>query len=111
MRATLPNFQDKYYEYGEKGLETKVLAIRGHESALLADLVDSYFFEVTKNKFKELLWRGIYRYNGLLLFKGNRSIPEYRIWRGKFQEKFYEIQETITYSLLVKIGTQVETNK
>ena len=39
ISSTLPNFQDKYYEHGEEGLETKGLAIKGYESALFADLV------------------------------------------------------------------------
>ena len=41
MSSTLLNFQDKYYEYGDEGLETKGLAIGGYESAFLADLVAS----------------------------------------------------------------------
>ena len=42
MGSTLLNFQDKYYQYGDEGLETKWLAIGGYESAFLADLVASY---------------------------------------------------------------------
>ena len=61
MSSTILNLQGKYYEYGEDGLETKGLSIGGHESALLADLVDFYLFEVTNIQFKEVLWRGIYR--------------------------------------------------
>ena len=49
MSSTLLNFQDKYYEYGDEGLETKWLAIVGYESSYLADLVDSYLLEVTNN--------------------------------------------------------------
>ena len=41
MSSTLLNFQDKYYEYGDEGLETKGLEIGGYESALLADFVAS----------------------------------------------------------------------
>ena len=59
MSSNLLNFQEKYYEHGEDGLETKVLAIGGYESVLLADLVASYLLEVTNNQFKEFLWRGI----------------------------------------------------
>ena len=68
----LLNFQDKYYEYGDEGLETKGLAIGGYESAFLADLVASYLLEVTNNQFKEVLWIGIYRDDGLLVFKGKK---------------------------------------
>ena len=31
MSSTLLTFEDKYYEYGEKGIETKGLAIGGYE--------------------------------------------------------------------------------
>ena len=87
MISTLLNCQDKYYEYGEEGLETNGLAIRGYESVLLVDLVDSYLFKVTNNKFKEVRWRVIYRCGRLLVFKGKRSISDIRIWRDKFIEK------------------------
>ena len=72
-------------------METKVLAIVGYESLFLADLVASYFFKITNNKFKEFLWREIYRDNVLLVFNGRRSISEIQIWRDKFQEKVDEI--------------------
>ena len=55
MSSTLLNFQDKYYDYREEGLEIKGLETRGYESALLANLVASYLFEVTNNQFKEVL--------------------------------------------------------
>ena len=48
----------------------KGLAIGGYESAFLADLVTSYLFEKCSNQFKEVLWKGIYRDGGLLVFKG-----------------------------------------
>ena len=55
------------------------------------DLVYSYLSEVTRNQFKEVPWRGIYKDNGFLVFKGRISISEIRIWRDKFQEKVDEI--------------------
>ena len=84
MSLTLLNFQEKHYEYGDEGLETKGLEIGGYKSELLADLLASYLLEVTNNQFKEVLWRGIYRYDRILVFKGRRPIPETRIWRDKF---------------------------
>ena len=58
---------------------------------LLADLVATYIFKVTNNQFKEVLWIGIYRDDGILVLKGRRSISEIRIWRDKFQEKVDKI--------------------
>ena len=63
MISNLLNFQGKYYEYGEEGLETNGFEIGGHESAFLADLVASYLFEVTNNQCKEFLWIAIYSDN------------------------------------------------
>ena len=72
-------------------METKRLAIGGYESAFLADFMASYLFEGTNNQFKEVLCRGIYRGDILLVFKGKRSISEIQIWIYKLQEKIDEI--------------------
>ena len=59
MSSTLLTFEDKYYEYGEKGIKTKGLVIGGYESAFPADLVASFLLERYSNQFKEVLWKGI----------------------------------------------------
>ena len=41
MSSTLMTFGDKYFEYGEKGIETKGLEIGRYESDFLADLLAS----------------------------------------------------------------------
>ena len=66
MSYTLLTFEDKYYEYREKGIKTKGLAIGGYESAFLADLVASYLLEKLSNQFREVLWKGIYIDYGFL---------------------------------------------
>ena len=76
MSSTLLTFGYKYYEYGDKCIETKGLAIGGYESALLADLVASYQFEKYSNQFKEVILKGIYRDDGLLVFKGKKSLSD-----------------------------------
>ena len=53
--------------------------------------MDFYLFEVTNNQFKEGLLIGIYRYDGLLVFKGRISRSEIRIWRDNLQENFDKI--------------------
>ena len=55
MRSTLLNFQDTYNECEDEGLEKKRLAIGVYESALLAEFLASYLFEVTNNNFNEVL--------------------------------------------------------
>ena len=72
ISSTILNFRENVYDYGWEGLEKKGLEIRSYESALLANLVASYLFEVTNNQFKEFLWRGIYRDNIFLALKGRR---------------------------------------
>ena len=57
--STLLKFEEKYFEYGEKGTKTKGLAIGGYESDFLVDLLVSYLLEKCNNQFKEVLWKGI----------------------------------------------------
>ena len=85
MSSTLLSFEEKYYEYGHKGMITKCLAISGYESAFLAGLVAYYLFKKCSNKFKEVLWKGIYIDNGLLVFKGKKSLSEVKRWREDFK--------------------------
>ena len=49
MSSTLLTLEEKYYEYGEKGIETKGLAIGGYESAFLADLVAYYLLKMQQS--------------------------------------------------------------
>ena len=65
MKNTLVSFIDKYYEYGgEMEDEKRGLTIGGYESAWLADLVAAYLLEMTKEKFDNFVYHGIYRDNG-----------------------------------------------
>ena len=84
MRSTLFNLEDKYCDYGKKGIETKGLAIGGYESDFLADLVASYLFEKCSNQFKEVLWKGIYKDDGFLVFKGKKLLSDIKRWREDF---------------------------
>ena len=59
-----------------KVLKKKGLAIGGYESSFLAGLVASYLFKKRNNQFKEFLRKGIYGEDGLLVFKGKKSLSE-----------------------------------
>ena len=87
MSSTVLTFEDKYYEYGEKSIKTKGLAIGRYESAFLTDLVASYLFEKCNKQFKEVLWKEIYRDDGLLVFKGKKSLSDIKRWREDFQSR------------------------
>ena len=76
MSSTLLILEEKYFEYGEKGIETKGLAIGGYKLSFIANLVAYYLFEKCNNQFKEALWKGIYRYYSLLVFKGKKSLSK-----------------------------------
>ena len=60
-------------------------------SDFLVYLVSLYLFKVTNNIFKEVMWRGVYRNCGLLVFKVRISMSDIRVWRYTFQEKVDEI--------------------
>ena len=51
MVSTLLTFGGEYFEYSDKGIKKKGLAIGGYESAFHADLVASYLFDNCNNKF------------------------------------------------------------
>ena len=69
MSSTLICFDSKYYEYHSGKKEEQGLAIGGYELAFLADLVVSYLFEKAKAHFHPTIYHGIYRDDGLLVFK------------------------------------------
>ena len=53
----------------------------------LADLVASYLFEKSKANFRPTIYHGIYRDDGLLVFKGKRKASKIRDWLEEFQKK------------------------
>ena len=54
--------------------------------ALLADLVVSYLFEKSKTLLNQKTYHVIYQYEGLVVFKGNKSIQEINNWLSEFQK-------------------------
>ena len=68
-------------------METKGWDIWRYESVLVADLVAIYLLKANNTQLKEVLWIGIYRYDGFFVFKGNRSISDILSQRDKCQEK------------------------
>jgi hypothetical protein len=60
----------------KKGLST----IGGYESAWLADLVAAYVLKNTAHLFADAIYDGIYRDDGLVVFKGNWSRSKITDW-------------------------------
>jgi hypothetical protein len=88
MGGTLISFIDKYYKYGgDKPVDEKGLTIGGYASAWLADLVAAYVFECTMECFDDTNYFGIYRDDGIAVFKGNQSSDDILNWLNVFQDK------------------------
>ena len=58
----------------------------GYESAFLADLIASYLFEKYKALLNPTTYHDIYQYDGLVMFKGKKSVNEIKDWLEDFQK-------------------------
>ena len=76
----------EYYEYHVGEREEQGLAIGRYESALLAYLVASYLFEKYKPILCPTIYHGIYRDDGLVVFKGKKKESEIKDWLEEFQQ-------------------------
>ena len=86
MSSSLITFDVEYYEYNSGKKEEQGLAIGGYELDLLADLVASYLFEIVKAILNPKTYHGIYLDDGLVVFKGNKSVNEIKNWLEEFQQ-------------------------
>ena len=57
-------------------MEDKGLSIGGYESAWLVDLAIAYIFDKSKDKLKELVFKRIYRDDGIRVMNRKYSINE-----------------------------------
>ena len=86
MSSTLICFDGEYYKYHDGEKEDQGLAIGGYESAFLVDLVASYLFEKAKAHFHPTIYHCIYRDDGLVVFKGKKSVKVIKYWLDEFQK-------------------------
>ena len=49
-------------------------------------MVASYFFEKAKAHFHPTIYHGIYRDDGVVVFKGQKSVKEIKDWLDEFQQ-------------------------
>ena len=54
--------------------------------AFLANLVASYLFEKSKSILNPTTYHGIYQYDSLVVFKGNKNVNEIKYWLEEFQQ-------------------------
>lgn len=82
---TLLTFRDKYFEYGG-GLaaEERGLTIGAYKSFWLADLVVLFILDNKKRAFKDAIYFGIYRDDGISVMQGNWSKCDTAIWLKTF---------------------------
>ena len=60
--------------------------IGGYESDYLADLVAYYLFEKFKALLNRTIYHGIYQGDGLVVFKGKKSVKEIKAWVEELQQ-------------------------
>lgn len=69
MSNTLLTFQNEYYKCRGDKIDTnkRGLTIGGYESIWLADLAAAYVLDLTKNCFNQIMYRGLYRDDGIIV--------------------------------------------
>ena len=53
---------------------------------LLSNMVESYMFEKAKTILKRTTYHGIYHDEGMVVFKGKKSVQEIKDWLLEFQK-------------------------
>ena len=103
MSSTLISFDGDYYKYHGGGEEKKGLAIGGYKSSFLSDLVAYYLFSKANNNFLRKMWHDIYEDDGLVLFKGKKSVYKIRYWLEYFQNMVNESADNQRVQFTTKI--------
>ena len=86
MSLTLLVFRDKYFKYNRgSSIDEKNLAIGGYETVFLADLVASYLFELSRDKFYLSKYYSIYCDDGIVVFNGKWTVCHTKKWLLDFQ--------------------------
>ena len=67
-------------------LEDKGLSIGGYKSAWLVDLAIAYLFDRSKDELKQLIFKRIYRDDGIGVMDRQYSVDEMSEWLKKFQQ-------------------------
>ena len=94
MNSTYLSFNGKYYLYdGDQQPDEKGLTIGGNESAWLSDVVGSYLFQNSQDLFHQTYYNGIYRDDGIVIFKGKWTAQHISNWMMEFQNRIDELTE------------------
>ena len=110
MSSSLISFDGKYYEYHIGEREEQGLEIVGYKSAFLADLVPSCLFEKSKTKFRPAIYHGIYRDDGLAVFKVKKKAIYIKDWLEEFQQKVNKAEGNQHLQFTAEICTKEENS-
>ena len=80
MSSTLISFDREYYNYHGGENNEQGLAIGGYELVLNSKPVASYLFEKATTLLNRTTYHGIYQYDGLVAFKGKKSVQGINNW-------------------------------
>ena len=104
MANTLMTFQGEYWKYG--GLvevEGKRLTIGGYESAWFADLVAAYILANQIDAMDDAIFNKIYRDDGIVLFRGKKTLKWIEQWLENFQAQVNILTESEHLQFTVEI--------
>jgi hypothetical protein len=88
MGNTLLTFVDKYYKHGGNlDVEDRGLTIGGYKLSWLADLCMAYVMDNSRYILDELIYEGIYRDDGIAVFKGSVTTGKVAKWLGVFKQE------------------------
>jgi hypothetical protein len=96
MGNTLLTFGvNKYYKYGgDLDVEDRGLTIGGYESAWLANLCMAYITDNSRDILNQLVYEGIYRDDGIVVFKGLVTTSKVAKWLGIFQARVNNLADS-----------------
>jgi len=95
MANTLIQFNGAYYEYGGNvDVNNKGLTIGGFESAFFADLVAAWILENTEEHMTDVMFDGVYRDDGILVFNKKVTATEIVSWRNNFQASVNKLTQS-----------------
>ena len=66
-------------------------------------MVASYLFVKSKNNFSLTVYYGIYRVDGLVVFKGKNKVKYIREWLNKFQQTVHKVADNQHLQFSVEI--------
>ena len=104
---TIVTFHENYYLIDrDVEADDRGLTIGGYKSAWLADLVDAYVLEKTKDLFSDMHYYGLYRDDGIIVFDQRHSILWCTNWFVRFQNAVNLINDNAGLEFTMEIWNE-----